>query len=153
MPLGFVDLQDLAYLDTRYRTSAVRSAMKHIEAGCKDVYLMLCAYTVPENGRTPIWHGGEVAYIFKNEDKVLVLNDAENGQKYANALNGLMLNFVRTGNPNCEYLPEWKKATAEDNWTMIIDRECRCVAHHDDALAELHNEVGPALFKLKLSKD
>jgi para-nitrobenzyl esterase len=147
------DLQDLAYLDTRYRTSAVRSAMKHIEAGCKDVYLMLCAYTVPENGRTPIWHGGEVAYIFKNEDKVLVLNDAENGQKYANALNGLMLNFVRTGNPNCEYLPEWKKATAEDNWTMIIDRECRCVAHHDDALAELHNEVGPALFKLKLSKD
>ena len=101
----------------------------------------------------PIWHGGEVAYIFKNEDRVLVLNDAENGQKYASALNALMLNFVKTGDPNCEYLPEWKKVTAEDNWTMIIDKECRCVAHHDDELAELHNEVGPALFKLNLTKE
>ena len=147
------DLQDLAYLDTRYRTSAVRSAMKHIEAGCEDVWLLLCAYTVPENGRMPIWHGGEVAYIFKNEDKVLVLNDAENGQKYASALNALMLNYVRTGDPGNEYMPEWKKATAEDNWTMIIDREFRCVAHHDDELAELNNEIGPGLFKLNLSKD
>ena len=146
------DLMDLAYLDTRYRTSAVRSAMKHVEAGCENVYLMLCAYTVPESGRIPIWHGGEVAYIFLNEDKVLVLNDAENGQKYGAALNALVMNYVRTGNPNNEHLPEWKKVTAEDNWTMIIDREFRCVAHHDDALAELHNEVGPELkisFKRK----
>ena len=44
-----------------------------------------------------------------NEDKVLVLNDAENGQKYANALSTLVLNYVKNGDPNCQYLPEWKK--------------------------------------------
>ena len=57
----------------------------------------------------------------------------------------------RTG--TTRILPEWKKVTAEDNWTMIIDKECRCVAHHDDELAELHNEVGPGLFKLNLTKE
>ena len=36
---------------------------------------------------------------------------------------------------------------------MIIDKEFRCVAHHDDELCELNNEIGPGLFKLNLSKD
>ena len=72
-----------------------------------------------------------------------MLNDAENGQKYANALSGLVLNYVKTGDPNCQYLPAWKKATLEDNYTMIVDRECRCVAHHDDALCDLHFQYAP----------
>ena len=143
------DLIDLAWLDSRCRLAAVKSAQTHIEAGCENVYLFLGAYTVPENGRIPIWHGGEVGYIFMNEDKVLVLNDAENGQKYANALSTLVLNYVKTGDPNNEYLPKWEKVTKDDNWTMIIDKECRCVNHHDDALIDLYKNVAP-VFRLNL---
>ena len=137
------DIIDLAYMDSGYRLAAQKSAMKHLEAGCENVYLMLPSYTVPENGRIPIWHGGEVAYIFMNEDKVLVLNDAENGQKYASALSSLVLNYVKTGDPNCEYLPKWEKFTRENNYTMIIDKEFRCVTHHDDELIDLLWRVGP----------
>ena len=137
------DILDLAYMNSGYRIAAERSARAHLEAGCEDVWLLHPAYTVPEDGRIPIWHGGEVGYIFMNEDKVLVLNDAENGQKYANALSTLVLNYVKNGDPNCQYLPEWKKATLQDNYTMIIDKECRCVAHHDDALVDLHYQYAP----------
>ena len=102
------DILDLAYMNSGYRIAAERSARVHLEAGCEDVWLLHPAYTVPEDGRIPIWHGGEVGYIFMNEDKVLVLNDAENGQKYANALSTLVLNYTKTGDPNNQYLPEWK---------------------------------------------
>ena len=143
------DLMDLAYLDSRCRTGAVDSAMEHVRAGCENVYLFLASYTLPEDGRIPVWHGGEVAYIFMNTDHVLVLNDAENGEKYMKTLSTMVLNYVKTGDPNCEYLPEWKKVTADEDWTMIIDSKSRCVSHHDDELISLYNEVGPK-FSLKL---
>ena len=145
------DLIDLAWLDSRCRIAVNNSAEKHVEAGCENVYEFLASYTVPENGRIPIWHGGEVAFIFMNEDKVLVLNDAKNGQKYANILSTMVLNFVKTGDPNNEYLPKWEKVTSKDNWTMIIDENCRCVSHHDDELMEAYHKVAPT-FKLKLNK-
>ena len=84
-----------------------------------------------------------------NEDKVLVLNDAENGQKYASTLSTMVLNYVKTGDPSNEFLPEWKKVTAEDDWTMIIDKEPRCVNHHDDELIDIYKEVAPT-FRLNL---
>ena len=137
------DMFDLAYLDSRCRIAAVRSAQAHLEAGCENVYLCLASYTVPENGRIPIWHGGEVAYIFMNEDKVLVLNDAENGQKYARTLSSMVLNFVKNGDPNTAYLPKWEKVRKGETWTMLIDRECRCVCNHDEELMELYHPVAP----------
>ena len=146
------DVFDLAYLDSRCRIAAVRSAYTHVEAGCENVYLFLASYTVPENGRIPIWHGGEVAFIFMNEDKVLVLNDPKNGQKYSNILSTMVLNFVKHGDPNNEYLPKWEKVRAGEDWTMIIDQNPRCAVHHDDELIKLYHEVGPK-FTLTLKKD
>ncbi len=139
------DLLDLAVTDCTRRFAAVQSAFAHVAAGCENVYLALCAYCVPEDGYVPIWHGGEVAYIFMNEDKVLVLNEAVYGQKYAKILSTLVLNFVKYGNPNNKYLPKWETVTAGENTTMIIDRECRNVSHHDDELMILYDKVCPAI--------
>ncbi len=145
------ELQDLAYLDCRCRIGALLSAREHASAGCEDVYLFLASYTVPEDGRVPVWHGGEVAFIFMNEDKVLVLNDAENGQKYADILSGMVLNYVRTGDPNMSLLPRWEKVRPGEDWTMIIDRTCRCVKGHDTELMKHYADVAPK-FILKLPK-
>ena len=145
------ELQDLAYLDCRCRLGALLSAREHAAAGCEDVYMFLAAYTVPEDGRVPIWHGGEVAFIFMNEDKVLVLNDAENGQKYADILSGMVLNYVRTGDPSISLLPKWEKVRPGKDWTMIIDRTCRCAEGHDAELMKRYAEVAPK-FVLKLPK-
>ena len=142
------DILDLAYLDSGARMSAVASAYAHVAAGNENVYLFLGAYTVPEDGQIPIWHGGEVGFIFMNEDKVLALNDPDYGQKYAAALSTMVHNFVKYGDPNNEYLPEWKPVREGKNWTMIVDKECRCVANHDDELMEVYDKVAPK-FTLK----
>ena len=55
----------------------------------------------------------------------------------------MALNFAKYGDPNNKYLPKWVPMTPEDNNTMIIDKECRCVAHHDDELIELFDKVSP----------
>jgi len=137
------DIIDLGYYDSGYRLASLISAKKHLEAGCKDVYIMLCAYNVPENGSMPIWHGGEVAYIFQNERYVLVLNEAVYGEKYGKTLTNLVINYVKNGNPNCEYLPQWDVATPDALNTMIIDKECRQEANYDSELVELAYKATP----------
>lgn len=113
---------------------------------------MMCSYCVPENGWLPIWHGGEMAYIFMNEEKVLVLNGAIYGQKYAQIFSTLTLNFVKYGNPNNKYLPQWTPVREGENYTMIVDETCRCLAHHDDKLVELFHAFGlKAVIKLSHS--
>lgn len=84
-----------------------------------------------------------------NEDKVLVLNDPIYGQKYSQILSTMVLNFVKYGDPNNKYLPKWDTVKPGENTTMIIDRECRQLVHHDDELTELFEEVNPK-FELKL---
>lgn len=148
------DIIDLAYLDYRCRIAVKNSAEKHLEAGCKEVYLFLGSYTAPEDGEVPIWHGGEVAYIFMNEDKVLVLNDEIYGQKYGKIFSTMVLNFVKYGNPNNKYLPKWEPTAPGKNRTMIIDKTCRVVENHDDELLDLYKDVAPSFnLKLKLNDE
>lgn len=137
------EILDLAFMESGRRSAAVQSAYAHEKADCKNVYLMMCSYCVPEDGWLPIWHGGEMAYIFQNEDKVLVLNEAIYGQKYAQILSTLTLNFVKYGDPNNKYLPRWETVRAGENSTMIVDRVCRNVCHHDDELVEMFAKYGP----------
>ena len=137
------DILDLAYMDSRCRRAAVKSVRTHMKAGCNKVYNFLASYTVPDGGRIPIWHGGEVAYIFRNEDRVYVLNEEKYGQQYSETLSTMVLNFVRNGDPNCEYLPQWHPCEEDRINTMIIDRECREVTNHDLELVELFDKVNP----------
>lgn len=141
---------DLAFMESGRRYAAVKSAQVHAAAGCKNAYIMMCSYNVPENGWLPIWHGGEMAYIFQNEDKVLVLNEAIWGQKWAQILSTLTINFVKYGDPNNKYLPKWEPVKDGNNSTMIVDKHPRNVVGHDDELVQMFAEYGPK-FVIKLS--
>lgn len=141
---------DLAFMDSSRRYAAVQSALEHEKAGCKEAYILMCSYCVPENGWLPIWHGGEMAYIFQNEDKVLVLNEAVWGQKFAQRLSTMTVNFVKYGNPGNKYMPKWEPVKDGNCNTMILDRECRTACHHDDELVDQFAKYGPK-FVIKLS--
>ncbi len=143
------DLIDLACHDSRCRLGATQCAEIHVEAGCKEVYNFLAAYDVPEDGSIPIWHGGEVAYIFMNEDKVLALNPEVYGQKYASIFSTMVINFVKNGNPNNKYLPKWEPVEEGQMKTMVIDKNCRQVVNFDNELVELSAKNMPR-FKLNL---
>ena len=53
------------------------------------------------------------------------------------------LRGVTYGDPNNEYLPKWEKVRKGETWTMLIDRDCRCVCNHDEELMELYHPVAP----------
>ena len=137
------DILDLAYMDSMVRIPTLQTALKHAEAGNNNTYIFIAAYNAPENGWVPLWHGGEVCYIFMNEDKVYVLNEAIYGQKLANIFSTMTLNFVKYGSPKNKYLPKWGPFTKDNQYTMIIDRECECREAFDQELVELYDKVSP----------
>ena len=137
------DILDLAYMDTMFRNPSREVAVRHAENGKGNTYIFVYAYNAPEDGWIPVWHGGEVCYVFMNEDKVYVLNEAVYGQKLANIFSTLTLNYVKGGDPNNKYLPEWKAFTSDHHYTMLIDRECECVEAHDEELTALCEKASP----------
>ncbi len=143
------DIIDLAYHDSNCRTGAALSAKAHLEAGCTKVYNFLAAYDVPEDGSIPIWHGGEVAYIFMNEDKVLALNPEIYGKQYGNIFSTMVINYCWNGDPNNKYLPKWEPVEEGKLKTMVIDREPCLKVNFDKELVELSAKVMPK-FRLSL---
>lgn len=142
------NILDLAYMDSMVRIPTRKAALKHAENGKQNTYNFLVSYNAPEDGWIPLWHGGEVCYIFMNEDRVYVLNEAVFGQKLANIFSTMTLNYVKYGDPNNKYLPKWEPVTDEHHYTMIIDRECECLEGHDEELVELFDKVNPKfMFK------
>lgn len=141
------DILDLAYVDTMFRVPALRGLNKKVENGCTNTWNYLCAYNPPENGYAPIWHGGDVCYVFMNEDKVFVLNEAVYGQQMANIFSNAFLNFTKYGDPNCNYLPKWEPYTAEHHNTMVIDKVSELKESFDEELVNLVLEATPK-FKL-----
>ena len=121
----------------------MEAALKHAENGLNNTYIYLASYCAPEDYWVPLWHGGDVCYIFMNEDKVFVLNEAIYGQKLANIFSTMALNFAKYGDPNNKYLPKWEPLTTEHHYTMVIDRECACLEDHDTELVDLVSKAGP----------
>lgn len=137
------DILDLAYMDSMVRVPTLLAASKHAENGKDNTYVFLASYNAPEDGWVPLWHGGEVCYIFMNEDRVFALNEPIYGQKLANIFSTMALNYAKFGDPNNKYLPKWYPFTNEHRYTMIIDRECECREAYDEELVELHSKVSP----------
>jgi len=137
------DVLDVAYMDSMVRVPTMKSALAHAESGNKNTYIFVGAYNTMEDGNLPVWHGGEVAYMFMNTDKCFVLNEAVYGEKYTNIFSTMILNYMKTGNPNNKYLPEWKPLTNDEKYTMVIDKECYCRKDFDTELVELFDKVKP----------
>ena len=131
------DILDVAYMDAMVRIPTVQSALEHAKAGNHNTYNFIFSYNAPEDGWIPIWHGGEVCYVFMNEDRVYVLNEAYYGQQFSKIFSTMTLNFVKYGDPNNKYLPKWDPITAEHHNTMVIDRQCAQREAFDEELVEL----------------
>ena len=54
----------------------------------------------------------------------------------------MFLNYIKTGDPNNNYLPKWEPITPEHHYTMVIDRESELREAHDEELIRLVKESG-----------
>ncbi|MBR1860303.1 MAG: carboxylesterase family protein [Lachnospiraceae bacterium] len=65
-------------------------------------------YFTKANGRLGPWHSGEEVYFYGNIPSGSKLYD-DLDRQLSDVMQGYFLNFIKTGNPNGEGLPEWKQ--------------------------------------------
>lgn len=77
------------------------------------------------NGRMRAFHCADICFWFYNTD--LMLTHTGGGARpraLSEKMSDALLSFMRTGNPNCETLPEWPKFTVENGEVMILNDVC-----------------------------
>ena len=73
-----------------------------------------------KNGRLGPWHSGEMVYCYGNIPANSTLyNDYD--RKLSDIMSGYWLNFIKTGDPNAEGLPEWEQNTSSDRLMELGD--------------------------------
>ena len=77
-----------------------------------------------KNGSLGDWHSGEEVYFYGNipADSGLY-NEAD--RELSETMQRYFVNFIRTGNPNGEGLPEWPANTGAENRLLVLDGEIR----------------------------
>ncbi|UAB85636.1 carboxylesterase family protein [Zunongwangia sp. SCSIO 43204] len=79
-------------------------------------------------------HAAEIEYFMGNLDRIEDYAWTEEDYKVSETIQKYLANFVKTGNPNTESLPEWPKAEANDQTppVMILDTESKAENSEDD---------------------
>jgi para-nitrobenzyl esterase len=90
------------------------------------VYLAWFGWKPPLfDNRVRAHHCLDICFWFYNTD--LMLSHTGGGKrprKLSDNMSGALLQFMRTGDPNVEGLPEWPEYTLENGETMILDDVC-----------------------------
>jgi len=102
----------------------------NIQSGYADapVYVYNFDRKIPANGdfvKYGAFHTGEVCYVMNN---LKFLNNRPFGptdNKLADMMSDYWVNFIKTGNPNGNGLPEWPKYTAAGNLVEVFDAESK----------------------------
>lgn len=77
------------------------------------------------NGRMRAFHCLDICFWFYNTDLMLThTGGGSRPRKLSEKMSDALLQFMRTGNPNCPSMPEWSAFTVENGETMILNDDC-----------------------------
>ena len=93
-----------------------------------------------DNGSLRANHAGELPYAYGN---LWRHKDCYNDEDFAlsETMQNYWVNFVKTGNPNGESLPEWEAYTTSQNEILLLDSKVKMI---DDTYNELYELVDKA---------
>ena len=77
-----------------------------------------------KNGRLGDWHSGEEVYFYGNIPENSRLYQEED-RDLSDIMQQYFINFIRTGNPNQNGLPEWPANTGSQDRVLTLDQEIR----------------------------
>lgn len=125
-PISIVNLANAS------RTAVVASAdCKKVQDA--PVYMALFDYE-PNlfNGRMRAFHCADICYWFKNTDLMVThTGGGKEPRELSKKMSTALLNFMKTGNPNNELLPEWPAYTTEKGELMLLNTECKVLNDPD----------------------
>jgi len=107
------------------RQNVVRTADMKLKQGAP-VYMAWFGMGSPLfDGRHKAFHCIDISFWFRNTDLMIThTGGGKRPRELANKMSEALLNFMRTGNPNCKALPNWSQYSIEKGETMILDEVC-----------------------------
>ena len=90
------------------------------------------------DGRHKAFHCSDISFWFRNTD--LMITHTGGGKRpraLAEKMSEALLNFMRTGDPNCKTLPAWPQYTTENGETMILNEVCEVKNDPDRPVRQL----------------
>ena len=122
------------------RSNVVRSADTKVKQGAP-VYVAWFQWQPPLfDGRMRAFHCLDICFWLHNTD--LMLTHTGGGARpraLSDKMSDALLAFMRTGNPNCDALPEWPQYTPENGEVMILDDVCQVQNDPDRAARSVIN--------------
>lgn len=99
------------------------TAKKHQQS---PVYMAWFGWCPPLfDNRMRAFHCLDISFWFLNTDLMMThTGGGARPRKLSRKMADALLAFVRTGNPNCEALPNWPVFSVENGETMILNDEC-----------------------------
>jgi len=77
------------------------------------------------DNRMRAFHCLDICFWFYNTNLMLThTGGGTRPRKLSEKMSDALLSFMRTGDPNCEALPEWPAFTIENGETMVLNDEC-----------------------------
>ena len=116
---------DLLGMIASPRTAVINSATA--KAGQKaPVYLAWFGYNPSTfNGRARAFHCIDICFWFRNTDRMVTHSGGGvRPRALSDKMSEALLAFMRTGNPNCQALPEWPVFDATQRTTMMLNDSC-----------------------------
>lgn len=97
------------------------------------VYLAWFGWNPPLfDGRMRAFHCLDISFWLGNTDRMLThTGGGKRPRELSEKMTASLLSFMRTGNPNCESLPEWPAYTKEQGETMMLNDKCEVVLDPD----------------------
>jgi len=137
------DILHALNVDTLFRPGNLSYTKARSEADCAPMFAYLCSYIVPVQGGKPLWHCGEIPYIFRNACfEPALCSGGEDVNNLTEQFSSAWVNFAENGDPNGEGVVQWKPYTADDHAMMIFDLESRVASDHDEALIAAVQKYG-----------
>lgn len=125
---AFPDAKPIEHLNMifdRYRKDVIRTANAKVNQKAP-VFVAWFGWEPPLfNGRIRAFHMLDISFWFYNTDLMLShTGGGDRPRKLSEKMSGSILQFMRTGNPNADGLPEWPEYTVENGETMILNDVC-----------------------------
>lgn len=136
-------ITDLISMDNMFRAPSKKLIELKANSPEAPTYSYIFSFDFPYDGGHVAWHCSEIPFVFHNTDKVPVCNLPGVSDKLEEQMFWAWVNFAKTGDPNCDLLPNWPASAPGDEAIMLFDVKCEVKHNFDAKLLDLLMKVAP----------